>query len=268
MTLTKELYTFIDRTKGRHLIVFAITLTLVFAVSYLALSKLLPGQGIITPSENGRAAPVTFGDAIYFSIVTEATLGYGDIRPVGASRLLACSQVLLGLLWAGLTVAKITSVHSGRLRAVSHQSEGFWIKITQLKDKSAVFTFAQIFFDGEDLRYDGDNYKYDGKYEGSFRGHLISSEGNLLKFEYKNIDQTHLFDSGIVDMTFFDLNNANKWTIHKAICYDHNKSEKTYYEGFRASEEDIKIMKGKSQRNREQLIKQTIDEFNKNITDI
>lgn len=49
-------------------------------------------------------------DALYFSIVTISSLGYGDIRPEGLARLLAGSEVALGLAFFGIIVAKVSSV--------------------------------------------------------------------------------------------------------------------------------------------------------------
>ncbi len=44
-------------------------------------------------------------DALYFSIVTATTLGYGDLQPVGWGRLIAASEAMLGMLfWTLLLV--------------------------------------------------------------------------------------------------------------------------------------------------------------------
>ncbi len=53
---------------------------------------------------------ISFGDALYFSLVTVSSLGYGDIRPLGWSRLFVGAEVMLGLAFFGLLVAKISSV--------------------------------------------------------------------------------------------------------------------------------------------------------------
>lgn len=46
-------------------------------------------------------------DALYFSIVTWTTLGYGDFQPVEAVRLLAALQAMLGTLFIPLLLAAI-----------------------------------------------------------------------------------------------------------------------------------------------------------------
>ena len=43
-------------------------------------------------------------DALYFSIITWTTTGYGDLVPVGASRWFACSEALLGTLFKRTSV--------------------------------------------------------------------------------------------------------------------------------------------------------------------
>jgi potassium channel LctB len=44
-------------------------------------------------------------DAVYFSIITWTTTGYGDLVPIGASRWVACSEALLGTLYNGIILA-------------------------------------------------------------------------------------------------------------------------------------------------------------------
>src|ERR1035441_5160860 len=116
-----RLTTFLDRLSGRHLLLAAVGITVIFGFGYWQLSQHLPEHGLIGPENPNR---ITIADALYFSIVTEATLGYGDIRPVGLSRLLACSQVSLGLVLAGLAVAKITSLTGRELRLTGQNARG------------------------------------------------------------------------------------------------------------------------------------------------
>ncbi len=46
-----------------------------------------------------------FGDALYFSIVTLTTTGYGDFIPTGAGRALAGLQAIVGYLTMGILVS-------------------------------------------------------------------------------------------------------------------------------------------------------------------
>jgi hypothetical protein len=54
-------------------------------------------------------------DALYFSIVTWTTTGYGDYSPIGPGRWLACSEALVGTAFNGLALASI--IYHMNLRA-------------------------------------------------------------------------------------------------------------------------------------------------------
>lgn len=56
-------------------------------------------------------------DALYFTLTTLATVGYGDVHPVGqAARITVIAQVLFNLIYVGATVALISSAVQRRLR--------------------------------------------------------------------------------------------------------------------------------------------------------
>ncbi len=57
----------------------------------------------------------TFLTGIYFSIVTISSLGYGDMHPMGISKVLACLEVLFGLVMIGVMIAKVTSYRVERI---------------------------------------------------------------------------------------------------------------------------------------------------------
>ncbi len=63
-----------------------------FALAYWGLLH-WPATGAV-----GGAAPIAFGDAIYFSAVTFTTVGYGDLAPTGPVRLLAGTEALTGFV--------------------------------------------------------------------------------------------------------------------------------------------------------------------------
>lgn len=51
---------------------------------------------------------ICFLDAMYFSVVTWTTLGYGDISPLGAARAFAAIEAFVGYMIMGLLVAALT----------------------------------------------------------------------------------------------------------------------------------------------------------------
>jgi len=79
---------------------------LAFGSAFAALATIVPG------SFNGLGADSPFGDAIYYSIVTITTLGYGEITPVSPiARMLASSEALLGQLYVAILLARLVAVH-------------------------------------------------------------------------------------------------------------------------------------------------------------
>jgi len=85
----------------------------------VAIAVVIFGCGILytllTPYSQGIAKgdepleSCTYFEGVYFSVVTLSSLGYGELHPIGASRAIACIEVLFGLAWLGIVIAKITS---------------------------------------------------------------------------------------------------------------------------------------------------------------
>ena len=64
------------------------------AALYPATEGLATGSRILTYATDG---PIAVFDGLYFSMVTFATLGLGDVRPVGTvGRFIAASEGLIG----------------------------------------------------------------------------------------------------------------------------------------------------------------------------
>ena len=80
-------------------------IVVVFALAYYYLTPL--SNGIY--SSNIKLSEITLGNAVYFSVVTISSLGYGDFQPLGFGKVLASVQVLIGLLFIGIMIAKLTS---------------------------------------------------------------------------------------------------------------------------------------------------------------
>lgn len=79
-----------------------------FGVLYHGIENVWPGSFNIP----GAKAEFPLFDAIYFSFVTLATLGYGDLVPVGAvARGLAIIEAVSGQLFLAVMVARLVSSH-------------------------------------------------------------------------------------------------------------------------------------------------------------
>ncbi len=95
---SKMLLRWIDDVSLSALMIFATLVLVLFAVLFWTFGGL------------SATPPVTsFRDCLYFSVVTFTSLGYGDISPVHYGRLLACLEVVTGLSFMGLVVAKLSS---------------------------------------------------------------------------------------------------------------------------------------------------------------
>lgn len=92
----------VDKTTYRQILIYIIGVIILFAFLYFMLDTFFKGNG--TNKENA-----TILDYLYFSVVTFATLGYGDILPEGLSKFLVIIEVLSGMFLAAIFIGKISS---------------------------------------------------------------------------------------------------------------------------------------------------------------
>jgi len=119
-----------------------VAIVFIFACFYAAAwqhnrASAFQGYGLLT-------VPPHFGQFVYFSVVTMATLGYGDVIPAdGITRTLACVQVVIGVGW--VTVVLSTAAALARPQ-VDQMLEEVWEEegladpaagTTRVKDKAA-----------------------------------------------------------------------------------------------------------------------------------
>ena len=69
----------------------------------------LPGQALVSGGTPTAPNVSGFLSALYFSAVTATSVGYGDIVPVGATRLLAIGESISGLIIFGCLISKFVS---------------------------------------------------------------------------------------------------------------------------------------------------------------
>ena len=243
----------LDRLTAGHIALTALAATLLFAFAYWSLSHPSDGNGLIDSDNSNR---ISFLDSVYFSIVTEATLGYGDIRPVGFSRLLACSQVLLGLLIAGIAIAKVTSLTGRELRPVSYNAGGDWIELQKMPDGCVIITFATISITGDLIRYNGENFNSDGEPCGFFQGEMIELNDTVMRFRYSNRDSnTEHFEDGLANVHFVGDLHDGRWNRYHGTAHDFGKRRTVNYEGVRASEKESAIIHGLEFLPRQRLVR-------------
>lgn len=92
---------------GIKLLIILLIMVIIYAALYylLGLSDMFGKQGIYLDGVVGKPC-----EALYFSVVTITTLGYGDFTPLGFSRLLAATEALAGLLFAGYSISQVLSI--------------------------------------------------------------------------------------------------------------------------------------------------------------
>lgn len=80
-------------------------LALNFAILVLSFAWVHSEIGLMDLSGGVPRPTRDFGDALYFSIVTSTTLGYGDFIPLGSGRPVAAIQALVGYFILGILVS-------------------------------------------------------------------------------------------------------------------------------------------------------------------
>ena len=113
-----------------YLVVFAVV---VIGCGWLYSYLTAHGHGV-------NASPLGFLDGVFFSIVTVTSLGYGDLYPVGFSRVIAGAEVLFGLAFMGIMIAKVTS------RRLSYHVQRLFVSDAQrrLDDFEEKFATMQV----------------------------------------------------------------------------------------------------------------------------
>ncbi len=87
-------------------------LGLLWGLAYTLVAQVDPNAfSFSTPSET--AAMMSGFTSIYFSFITLATLGYGDITPAtNVARMLAMLEAMTGTLFVGVMIARLVSLYS------------------------------------------------------------------------------------------------------------------------------------------------------------
>lgn len=112
------------RVPGRHRVA---SLVRTFVLSIVNYFELLTWFALVYATRpdllNVRPpASASFADSLYFSVVTQLTVGYGDILPSGMGRLIAGIQALVGFFFSLIILGRVVALLP-RLEPVLHDDE-------------------------------------------------------------------------------------------------------------------------------------------------
>lgn len=243
----------LDRLSWRTAASVIVLVTLAFASAYYALTILAPYHGL---QETG-VTRIPFVNCIYFSIVTETTLGDGSMSPHGFARAVVSIQVLLGLIIAGLLVAKITSAPSATAARLASMTEGDWGDCLCCQETGIkIVGRSWIEATGSGLRFQGTDFYHDGTRSGAFISHSLSLTSKKVIFSLQSYDVSkELFTGGTSTLTFSDVDDRGRFTQYSISLID--SSGATYKGIGRRLNQDPEILKA----TREQCPEEMLQEF-------
>jgi hypothetical protein len=102
----------VDRERMASALSLYLLFGLIFALIFAVIAELLPGSFHFSAALSIDSAVRPLADMIYFSYVTLATLGYGDIVPLRPSaKGLAILEAIIGQMYLVVVVARLVSLY-------------------------------------------------------------------------------------------------------------------------------------------------------------
>ena len=212
-----------------------------FAALYGVLDTHCPGHGLaqLHPGE-----VVHWYDYLYFSFVTQATVGYGDYVPLGYSRLVACVQAAVGIVSVGLLVAKITTASISRYNLLRKEACDDWVDIVRQRDGRIEVGILHLEWRDGGLEFTGHNYSPEGVLVDSFHSHLLEDEWpRSLIFRYTSHDTGVDYAEGYLTL-WMHAPRGGRPTAFSATVRDNIKPDaKPVIRGWRIEPEERELLK-------------------------
>ena len=176
----------LDRVSFWTILAINLGVNFLFAAIYGLLDAFMPGHGLVSTASD---AVRHWYDYVYFSIVTQSTIGYGDYQPLGLSRLFACLQAGVGVVAAGLLIAKITTASISRYNLLRKEACDDWVDIVRQRDGRIEVGILHLDWRDGGLEFTGHNYNPQGVLVDSFHSHLLEDDWpRSLTFRYTSHD--------------------------------------------------------------------------------
>jgi hypothetical protein len=241
----------LDRVSFWTILAINLGANLLFAVVYGVLDAHSLGHGLISPTSD---AARHWYDYVYFSIVTQSTIGYGDYQPLGLSRLFACIQAGVGVVAAGLLIAKITTASLSRYNLLRKQACDDWVDIVRQRDGRIEVGILQLGWHNGALEFNGRNFSPQGILVDSFHSHLLEDDWpRSLTFRYTSHDTGADYAEGYLTL-WMHAPDGGRPTAFSATVRDTIKPDiKPVIRGWRVEPDERELIRklNKPHHNRE-----------------
>ncbi len=222
-----------------------------FGALYHFLAIHWPEHGLVAPT---AGESIHWYDYLYFSFVTQATIGYGDYQPLGFSRLVACVQAAVGIVSVGLLVAKITTTSISRYNLLRKEACDDWVDIVRQRDGHVEVGILHLDWRNGSLEFTGHNYSPLGILVDSFHSHLLEDDWpRSLTFRYTSHDTGPDYAEGYLTI-WMHAPKGGRPTAFSASVRDNIKPDiKPVIRGWRVEPEERELLRkiNKPHHNRE-----------------
>jgi len=178
--------------------------------------------------------PCSFLEAIYFSVVTITTLGYGDITPDGSmAQIFSALEALLGIVTIGLFLNSLSFSISSAAQAVEARSQKRTQHLAELARLRSFSSIVAIYI----VRYRLYAYQVTTPINQRLGVQSITGkEGETIQLEAPSFDANAKFEfTARKDFPFQDLRDLYKPSL--LLSDDHSRSSISYF--FEAQDELI-----------------------------